>query len=274
MPRRKVFFIATSKPFSASSSNFSVAKLLRIIEIMAFEKKPLRLQEIAHSANMPQSTVSRFLAALVNAGYATQNEETMKYQLTLKFCRIGNAIHSQFSIRDICKPYLMDLSQKCCESAYVSVEENMAIVYLDSAEGSSNTLTTQRKTGWIASMHATAAGKVLLLNYSSQLMQKYLDSRGLPQLTMNTITDKEQLLITLEHIRSDGFAIDDEENEIGVRCVAAPVYDYEEKIIAAISVSGPTSRMNYQKINHIKDYVIATAADISRILGYRAPLSP
>ncbi len=240
---------------------------------MAFEKKPLRLQEIAHIADIPQSTASRFLATLVNTGYATQNEESLKYQLTLKFCQIGNAIHSQFSIRDICKPYLYDLSQKCCESAYVSVEENMAIMYLDSAEAPSNTLAILHKVGWIAPMHSTAAGKVLLLNYSPQLFQKFLDSRSLPKLTMNTITDSRELLTTLEHVRSDGFAIDDEENEIGVRCVAAPVYDYEGKIIAAISVSGPTSRMNYQKINHIKDFVIATAIDISHILGYQAPSS-
>ena len=264
-----MFVIATSKPFSPSSSNFSASKLLKIVEIMAFEKKPMRLQDISRLAQMPQSTVSRFLAALITTGYAMQNEETLKYQLTLKFCHIGNLIRSQFSIRDICKPYLYDLAQKCCETAYISVEENMSVVYLDLVEAPAGLATSIHRAGRIAPMHSTAEGKVLLLDYSSAMLQKYLDSREFPQLTVNTITDKQQMTAALEQIRTDQFAVDDEENEIGVRSVAAPVYDYDDNIVAAVSVSGPVGRMNYQKINHVKEYVMQAAQNISHALGHR-----
>ncbi len=144
----------------------------------------------------------------------------------------------------------------------------MEIVYLDTVDGPDNILTTLHKVGRIAPMHATSAGKVLLLNYTPQMLQKFIETRGLAALTPNTIISPEDLVTTLQHIREDGFAIDDEEYEQGIRSVAAPVYDYENKITAAISVSGPTNRMNYQKINHIKKYVIESAQEISKVLGH------
>lgn len=239
---------------------------------MAFAKRPLRLQEIARYVNMPQSTVSRFVSALVTAGYAMQNDETLKYQLTLKFCSIGDTVRAQFSLRDISKPYLYMLAQKSGNSAFVSVEENIMTVCLDFADPP-NSLNPSPviRVGRVDSMHSTAAGKVLLLGYSEQMLQKYLSTRGLPKRTAKTLTQRETFLQVLDHIRSDGFAVDDEENEDGIRSVAAPVRDYEEKIVAAIGVIGRSSQLNYYEINRIKELVISTAIELSKAMGYRAP---
>ena len=245
-------------------------KLLKIIEIMAFAKRPLRLQEIAHAADMPQSTVSRFVSALVTAGYAMQSTETLKYQLTLKFCKIGDTLRTQFNIRDICKSYLYVLAQKSGESAFMHVEENMTVVCLDFADApNGQNRLAMEKIGHTDSMHSTAAGKVLLLEYSEEMLQKYLSTRGLPRRTDNTITDRKQFLTMLEHVRADGFAVDDEENEVGIRGIAAPIMDYEGKVIAAVGISSRASRLNYYEINRAKECVIETAAEISRVLGYR-----
>ncbi len=245
-------------------------KLLKIIEIMAFAKRPLRLQEIAQAADMPQSTVSRFVSALVTAGYAMQNTETLKYQLTLRFCKIGDVLRAQFNIRDVCKPYLYTLAQKSRESAFLYVEENMTVVCLDFADapdGQAGSVT--ERIGHTDSMHSTAAGKVLLLGYSEELLQKFLSTRGLPQRTDKTVTDRERFLTILEHVRTDGFAVDDEENETGIRSIASPIMDYEGKVIAAIGISSRASRLNYYEINRTKDCVMETAAEISKTLGYR-----
>ena len=262
--------IATSKPESPSSSNFSALKLLKIIELMAQAKRPLRLQEIARAADMPQSTVSRFLSALVTAGYAMQNTETLKYQLTLRFCRIGDALRSQFNIRDICKPYLYTLAQKVNEPTFLYVEENMTVVCLDFADAPTHlTRSAVEKVGHTDSMHSTAAGKVLLLSYSKDTLDKFLSSRGLPKHTDKTIIDRPQFLAMLDQVRTEGFAVDDEENETGVRSIAAPILDDEGKVIASIGISGLASRLNYYEINRLKTFVLNSAAEISTVLGYR-----
>ena len=237
---------------------------------MALARRPLRLQEIAHAVSMPQSTVSRFVSALVTAGYATQNSETLKYQLTLRFCKIGDALRAQFNIRDICKPYLYALAQKSKEAAFIYAEENMTAVCLDFANSpDGHVRTVTERVGRTVSMHSTASGKILLLGYSDEMLEKFLTTRGLPPRTDNTITDRTQFMIMLDHVREDGFAVDDEENELGMSSIAAPILDYDGKVVAAVEISSRSNRLSYYEINRIKDYVIESASAISAALGYR-----
>ena len=258
---------ATLKTKSAKK-NQSVEKVFQIIEIMAQNRGAMRLQDIAASLSLPASTVLRFLNTLMTFHYVNQDPETLKYSLSMKFCQIGDLVSSQLSIRDIARPYLIRLSDKCNESACLAVEENLEVVYIDVVDGPDNMLKAMQRIGRRAPLHSTGVGKLLLLNYDEEKLNTIIAQKGLCSLTHHTITTKEKLVAELKDIQAKGYALDNEECEIGARCLAAPVYDYTKKIVASISVSGPNSRMNEGKLPFVEEQVKEIAKIISEKLGY------
>ncbi len=250
-----------------AKKNQSVVKALQVIEVLAESKGYMRLQDISRKLSLPPSTVLRFLNTLLTAGYVNQDPETLKYSLSIKLCRIGELVRSQISIRDIANPFIVHLSEKCRESSCLAIEEDMVVVYIDAVEGPDSMLKTLQRIGKVAPMHCTGVGKLMLLNYDNIKIGKLIENKGLPALTQNTITTKEKLLNELRIIKEQGYALDNEECEIGARCIAAPVRDFTGKIIACVSISGPTSRLSMERINEIKDYVLDAAAGISKKMG-------
>jgi DNA-binding IclR family transcriptional regulator len=251
-----------------AKSNQSLEKALQIIEFMANYRKPARLQDIAEALSYPASTVIRYLATLMACRYVKQDAETLRYSLTLKLSRIGTLVSAQYNIRDLVRPYLADLVDKTGESACLAVEEHHRAVYIDVESGPDNALRVMQRIGKEAPLHCTGVGKLMLLNYDMSTREQVIDEMGLEAMTANTITDRKRLSQELEKIRNDGYAIDDEECELGARCVAAPIRDFSGMIVASLSVSGPVSRMTFQKINQVIAYVSHTAAQVSRELGY------
>lgn len=251
-----------------SKKNQSVEKVFQIIEIMAESKGSMRLQDISQKLLLPASTVLRFLNTLLTFGYVYQDAENLKYSLTMKFCQIGERIRLKISIIDIAKPFLIALTEKCHESTCLAIEDDMTVLYIDVIDGPDKMLKTLQRIGKSAPLHCTGVGKLMLLNYNDEKINKYIREKGLSALTKNTITSKEQLLHELASIRALGYALDNEECEIGARCLAAPIKDFTGSTIACISVSGPVSRVSIDKINSIKDYVKEAAADISKRLGH------
>ncbi|HBV68436.1 MAG TPA: IclR family transcriptional regulator [Clostridiales bacterium] len=251
-------------------NNQSVEKVLQIIEAMAQSKESLRLQDIAQRVDMPASTALRFLNTLMQCGYARQDTENLRYSLTLKFMHIGSLVSSQISIRDVARPYLANLAQKCNESVCLAIEQDMEIVYIDVIDGPDGMLKITQRIGKLAPIHSTGIGKLMLLNYDLKQLDHIIETKGLKALTPNTITSKDELLLELEKIKQRGYALDDEECELGARCLSAGIKDYTGKYVAGISVSGPTTRMTMEYIEQIKDIVIETADKISRELSYRS----
>jgi len=251
-------------------NNQSVEKVLQIIEAMAQSKESLRLQDIAQRVDMPASTALRFLNTLMMCGYARQDAENLRYSLTLKFMHIGSLVNSQISIRDVARPYLANLAQKCNESVCLAIEQDMEIVYIDVIDGPDGMLKITQRIGKLAPIHSTGIGKLMLLNYDLKQLEHIIETKGLKALTPNTITSKDELLLELEKIKQRGYALDDEECELGARCLSAGIKDYTGEYVAGISVSGPTTRMTMEYIEQIKDVVIETADKISRELSYRS----
>jgi DNA-binding IclR family transcriptional regulator len=251
-----------------TKKNLSVAKMFQILEVMAKNKGPMRLQDISTEVQHPASTVLRMLNSLMSIQYIQQDQETLRYSLSFKFCRIGDVVRSQFSIQKMARPYLMELSEICHESACLALEQDMSVVYIDTVEGPDNMLRTLQRIGKVAPMHSTGVGKLLLTNYDRNKLDTFIKIRDLEPLTSKTITTFEGLLVELEKVREQGYALDDEECEIGVRCVAAPIKDYTGNVVACISVSGPTSRINKDRIKEITEKVLKTAEEISNLLGY------
>ena len=253
----------------AVNGNQSVEKVFQIIEVMASSKGPMRLQDISASLNLPASTVIRFLKTLIIHGYVHQNQETLKYSLSLKFCQIADLVSSQISIRDIARPYLVELSENCQESSCIATEEDGMVVYIDDVDGPDNMLKTMQRIGKRAPLHSTGVGKNLLLNYDEKQIDNHIEKHGLLCLTDYTITTKDALISELNRVKSQGYAIDNEECEIGARCIAAPIIDFSGKVTASVSISGPISRMTEEKIKEIKIFITDCANKISHHLGYK-----
>ncbi len=252
-----------------AKKNQSVEKVLQIIETMAQSREPLRLQDIALRVEMPASTTLRFLNTLMKCGYAHQDAVTLRYSLTLKFMYIGSLVSSQISIRDIAHPHLVELSKNCNESVCLAIEQDMEIVYIDVIDGPDGMLKITQRIGKLAPIHSTGIGKLMLLNYDLKQLDQMIAIKGLKALTPNTITSKEELLKELEKVNLQGYALDDEECELGARCLSVGIKDYTGKYVAGISVSGPTTRMTMEYIEEIKSIVIDTADKISKHLAYK-----
>jgi DNA-binding IclR family transcriptional regulator len=252
---------------STLKPNQSTAKVLKIVEVMAESSNPMKVKELCEKLRMPGATVLRFLQTLINEGYVMHDPASRKYFLTMKICHIGEQVNSRFNLREIVHPFLIELMEKSNESTCLAIEIDQKVIYIDAVEGPSRVLRTLQRIGKSAPLHSTGVGKNLLLNYSSNDIDKLVAQDYLIRLTDNTITSKTRLIAELDNTRERGFAIDDEECEIGVRCVAAPIWDFHKKVVASISVSGPATRIKDKRFDEIKDEVVKTAKIISGILN-------
>lgn len=249
-----------------TKGNQSVGKALKIIEILAGSREPMRLMDIAASAQMPPSTALRMIATLTECGYVAQESDSQKYYLTLKFARIGAMAASRFNIRDVAHPYLTLLSRECGEATCVAVDSDMTALYVDVVDGPDGILKITQHIGKLSPLHCTGVGKCLLLNYDKETLDAFIAKKGLPALTPNTITSKERLQEELQAIRQRGYAMDNEECELGVRCIACGISDHSGKVVAALSISGPVGRMTENRVISMSTPLIAASREISGLL--------
>lgn len=256
------------KETTGASSNQTAEKVLQVLEVLAHQSQPVKLIDLSRMLGMNTSTLYRFLTALQNTGYVMQQAETGKYALNLKICYLAGKVRESYSIASILHPIVDSASALFNESAHLSQEDNGMIVYMDNVVGASQILTTQHYIGKTAPIHCTGVGKLFLLEYTDQQLDRLIAEKGLPRYTQHTLTTKEALVRELEQVRSSGYAFDNEECEIGVRCVAVPIRDYTGRIVAGLSVSGPTSRLTDDCIQSKIQALLAMAEAASRSLGY------
>lgn len=249
-----------------TEANQSSEKLLTLIEVLSVQPEAVKLQDVARQASMNASTTLRFLMALEKKGYVIQ-DDAGRYSLTFKFCGIANNIKIHTNIRNICLPYMKDVSQYFGETVNLSVEEDMSVVYLEVIQCAWQSLCTTQRIGKAAPLHCTGVGKLFMLGHSEEEIQRLYDKRGFTKYTENTLETVEQIMDELQKIRQQGYAIDDEECEIGMRCVAVPIRDYTGKVIAGLSVSGPATRMTPDNIQDKVSYLLEVSKQISRRLG-------
>ncbi len=224
--------------------NQSVGKVLHIVEALAHSPEPMRLSDLARQTQMPACTALRMINTLVEAGYAFQEDNgSHRYGLTLRFLHIGQLAADHMSIRDIAHGFLVSLARETGESCCLSIDDNGVVRYIDVVESMKSHVMIRQRIGGTAMMHCTGSGKVFLWQYDDEKLEQYIMTKGLPEVTVHTITDPKELRYELQRSRSKGYALDDEECEIGMRCLATPIYDAAQHIIATLSLSGPISRM-------------------------------
>jgi DNA-binding IclR family transcriptional regulator len=250
-----------------TQTNQSSDRLLTMIEVMAEHQSPMRLQDIARACNTNPPTALRFITALQRRNYVAQEIDTGRYYLTFKFCAIGQSISSYTDIRAIAAPFLRGAAQLFQESCNLAVENNMTILYIEVANSQSQTLFSTQRIGNVAPMHCTGIGKLILADYPGEELERFLAIKGLPRLTEHTITASGAFTEELSRIRELGYAFDNQECEVGVRCISAPIRDYTGRTIAGISISGPAVRMTDEHIYEHLPQLLDTAGEISLRMG-------
>lgn len=250
-------------------SNQSSDKLLQILECLAKERLPIRLQDLSTKVGMSQSTVLRYLNALQSSNYVYQEESTSRYALTWKLCKLSENLNSNLGLRSITAPYVTELVNRLNRGVCLVVEQNCECLYLDCVDASPTLAHTFQWIGKRAPMHATGSGKLLLSQFSQAQLEDYIEQRGLKSCTEYTITEAKVLKKELEEVRQYKMGRDKQECELGLNCVSMPLYNYSSKIIAALSVFGDTVNMTEEQIEQDIIPALKNAAElISHHLGY------
>jgi len=248
----------------------AVDRTLAILEVLAKEGVPMALSDISTKVNLNISTVHRLLNTLISRDFVQQDEQTSKYFLGLKMFAIGNTALYSLDIRSIAKPYLKNLVDKCNETANLSILDGNQVVYIDQVE-SSSMIKMFAKVGSRGPAHCTGAGKMLLSALSEKELDILYSGVKMQKFTPGTIASLTEMKKELLLIKKQEYSIDDEELEEGVQCLACPIKNHEGKLIAALSVSGPKTRIIHAREKHaLLALVQSTAKAISLDLGYRS----
>ncbi|HHV58124.1 MAG TPA: IclR family transcriptional regulator [Firmicutes bacterium] len=245
----------------------SVNRALAILEALQAAGEGLGVTEIGTRVGLHKSTVYRLLATLARHGYVEQDPATERYSLGLKLVELGTAVLERLELRDLARPYLKRLMEASQEVAHLVVLQDGEVVYIDKVE-CPGPVKMYSQLGRRAPAHATAVGKVLLAFLPKAQVDAIL-ARGLPRLTPHTITDPERLRRELRLIRERGYALDNEENELGIRCVAGPIFNHTGQVVAAFSISGLALRLLPAKLEELGGLVRETSREISARLGYQ-----
>lgn len=247
----------------------SVDRTLSILEVLSDYENGLGITDLSERVGLHKSTVHRLLSTLIHKGYVKQNEETNRYELTLKLFELGNKKVEKMNIVTVAKPFIQELMEKTNEVIHLVIGEGSEIVYVAKVEPQ-KTIRMYSSIGKRTPMYCTSVGKSMLSYMTEEDVEKIWENSPIKKLTENTITDLEAFKVHLKMVKEKRFAIDEQENEIGIRCVGASILDYKGTVCGAISISGSTISFTEEKIEEFSTLLIECAGKISRELGYRS----
>jgi IclR family KDG regulon transcriptional repressor len=245
----------------------SVQRALDILNLFEGSHAELGNTEIAKMLNMDTGTVAGLIYTLRLNNYLDQNPDNRKYRLGMKLAERAAVLLDQIDLRKIATPYLEELRQWSGESINLAIRDHNEVVYIERLFGH-HSLGIRSELGKRARLHSTALGKAILANMNPEEAQAILNGYEFIHITPKTITNLKDFLEELERVRKIGYAIDEEENELGGRCLAAPVFNHDGIPVAAVSISVPIQRLPREKIIEFGTRIKEVALDISRNLGY------
>ncbi len=247
----------------------SVIKTITLLEAIAY-KYEMGVTELAEKVGGTKSTVFRFLNTLKKLGYIRQNPENELYSLTLKIFEIGSIVLDRIDVRTIALPFMEDLARVTKETIHLATLDHDKVVYLHKINSSQSLrVEMMSRIGHSTPIYCTGVGKALLAFQPEDTRKKFLLNKKFQQFTPSTITNIATLKKELQKIRKQGYSLDIEEHEIGVCCVASPIFDLAKNIIASISISAPYVRMDSDRIKKLSQIIVKASNDISKILGYK-----
>lgn len=260
---------ASSQPSTQTYTIHVLDKALDLLELLGTSSSPLSLAEISQRLKLPKSSVFRYLFTLEARGYVKRLPDSDKYRLGLKLLELGSQAISQFDMRDAALPVMRGLLESFSEMVNLAVIDGYEVIYIEVLPGKTYSIQIVGHPGQRQLAHSTALGKAMLAYWPEDRIDQLIAQHGLPAFTPHTITTIDALKAALEQVRVLGYALDDEESVMGVRCVGAPIFDHRGQAVAAISLSAPDHRMPPQQLEIVCRELVAGAATISSQLGYR-----
>lgn len=245
----------------------SVATAIRLLKAFSEDEVEIGISTLSKRLGIAKSTVHRLAVTLVSEGLLEQDQETGRYRLGLALFRLGALVRRRMSISGEARPYLFQLRAKTDETVHLAILDGTEIMYVYDLE-SSQAIRMRSDLGGRKPAYCTAEGQAILAFEPSDVVERVI-AKGLPPRTPQTITTPEGLRRALDAVRQRGCAIEDEESEIGMRCIAAPIRDDAGEVIAAVGLAGPVTRLSKKTVAAFVPHVIETAEAISTRLGYR-----
>ncbi|MCC7151104.1 MAG: IclR family transcriptional regulator [Rubrivivax sp.] len=240
-------------------------RVFAILDMLAAHADPLPLKEISERTGLHPSTTHRILNDLV-VGRLVDRPHAGSYRLGMRLLELGNLVKARLDVREAAMGPMRELHKLTHQPVNLSMRQGDEIVYVERTYSERSGMQVVRAVGGRAPLHLTSVGKLFLAQDDPQRVRAYATRTGLAGHTRNSITELGRLERELNQVRKTGVARDDEELELGVRCMAAGIFDDQRQLVAGLSVSAPTDRLEEGWLEKLR----ATAARISTALGYRA----
>jgi DNA-binding IclR family transcriptional regulator len=256
---------------NSSEAKYNIRVLDRAFTVLELisDGKPRTALEVSKGINLNLSTTFRLLSTMCFYNYI-HRDEFDKYSLGLACLELARAYQSSNDLRKIALVEMEYLRDELKETVHLAVLNKMEVVYIEKLPGLHPVGLLGSQIGGRSPAYCTGVGKSLIAHLDPEIVRAYYASHEMPRFTPHTITDIDQLIADLASVRCDGYSVDDQEHEIQVCCVAAPIFNMDKQCVAALSVSGPNIRMDPVRGNmEVIEKVKQTVSNISRQLGYR-----
>ena len=239
-----------------------------MLEAVAQEPEGLSNAEISRKLQIPKSSASYILRTLETQAYLNRDPGTGKYRVGLKILSLSRGALSGIDVREVALPIMRHLMEKTNLTCHLAILDGPDAVYIEKVEPT-GFLRVDTWVGRRMKVHATSVGKALVAHIPQEKLEKIIAQAGMEKRTPKTITTMPRLLKELEKVRTQGYAVDDEENNIGARCLGAPVFNQQGIIEAAVGLSGTINQVNPQTMPRILEALKDAARHVSMQLGYR-----
>ncbi len=248
---------------AAKSSIQVIERMMSLLDALARHGTPVNLKQLATETRLHPSTTHRILSVMVD-NRLVDRIEPGTYRLGIRLLELGSLVKSRISVRQEALPHMQQLHQELGETVNLSVRHDDEVVYIERTSGNSSMMRVVHIIGARAPLHITAVGKLFLAEDGPDKCTEYVQRTRLPRYTDNTLTDPESLARELEKIRRQGYALDNEEAEKGVSCIGAGIFNDEGRLVAGLSVSAPSDRLDKGWSTQVR----RTAERISRAIGH------
>lgn len=249
----------------AKSSIQVIERMMSLLGALARHASAVNLKQLAGETRLHPSTAHRILSVMVD-NRLVDRIEPGTYRLGIRLLELGNLVKSRISVRQEALPHMQHLNLALGETINLSVRHDDEVVYVERTSGNSSMMRVVQIIGARAPLHITAVGKIFLAEDGTEKCTDYARRTGLPRFTENTLTDVDSLARELDKVRRQGYAFDNEEAEKGVSCIGAGIYNDEGRLVAGLSVSAPSDRLDRGWAPQVRQ----TAEQISRAIGHQA----
>lgn len=240
-----------------------IERMMSLLDALAMSPDPASLKQLAAATELHPSTAHRILAAMTAARFV-ERQDAGNYRLGIRLLELGNLVKSRINLREIALPFMQRLHESIGEAINLGIRHEDELVYLERTSSGRSLVRVVYLVGGRAPLHLTSVGKLFLAADTAQEVKEYAKRTGLPGKTPHSLTTLTTLEKELDKVRRHGIAFDNEEAEIGLKCVAAPIRDDESRLVAGLSVSAPVDRHDPDWVTLVRQ----TADDISHALGF------